>query len=154
MGIDFDNRHHRMATYHEYTTKRLKNLHRLGFEVVNKKSHKRPKYELPYFFNEKSSSETSYDYYHYDYEETTIWELRADDQVVDELINLADRIESHEHHIQSISYEASATQRELDVHQKKIANLKKTLRENPGLQEQWDELMVMMKLAGFDETLA
>lgn len=150
MGIDFDNRYHQIATYHEYSKQREKNLRKMGFAIDDTRVTRRPTYERPYLFDDKIPPR---DYYR-GYEESTVWHLKADDQLVDKIVNLVDQTESLQRNLQYTSHEAANTQRELMAYQKKLANLRKTLRENPGLQEQWDELMVMMKLAGFDENLA
>jgi hypothetical protein len=35
----------------------------------------------------------------------------------------------------------------------KINNLNKVLKNNPAINDQWDEMMTMLKMAGFDDTI-
>jgi hypothetical protein len=46
-----------------------------------------------------------------------------------------------------------ASQRVLTAQVKKIDELKDVLKNNPAINDQWDEMMIMLKIAGFDKII-
>jgi hypothetical protein len=83
----------------------------------------------------------------------TTWDLEIDhDQVVHILEVDAQLGDLHRDH-QELS------QRHLNVNTAystatyKTDRLRKTLADNPGIRDQWEEMMVMLKIAGFDQDL-
>lgn len=82
------------------------------------------------------------------------WELSVDQRQAEELCQLTSFVNSLQHDVHRLRDELSSTMLQLAGHNAKITELKQVLHENPGIRDQWNELMVLMKMAGFDANLA
>lgn len=84
---------------------------------------------------------------------TLEWTLEMSDRMVCELLEMSKTVD--EFHRRMCHYESESNTANREVHSMRLKNnkLKNVLQENPGLKDQWDELMVMCKIAGLDENI-
>ena len=81
------------------------------------------------------------------------WQLEMKDRHVSDLLELSDKCRFFQERLSASEHETVETKSELTKLRNKVAKLRKVLEDNPGVRDQWEEVMVLVKLAGFDESL-
>lgn len=91
--------------------------------------------------------------YEYGVEYNAVWQVELAQSQVDDFLRIGSHVSHLEAQNASLSRELSDKELALaDKHAREI-KLRNILKNNPGIKDQWDELMVMMKLAGLDTNL-
>jgi hypothetical protein len=81
------------------------------------------------------------------------WVLEMTGSQVDDLIDKDANIKYWRKNAQASESQLITAQAFRDRQLDTAYRLKKTLTENPGIKDQWDEMMVLLKMAGFSDKL-
>jgi len=84
---------------------------------------------------------------------TLEWTIKLDGQKLGNILSLVEDAEWARNKIRKTEEESMRAMNQLNAHQSKLGKLRKTLDENPGMDDQWKEFMVLLKMAGFDEDI-
>lgn len=82
------------------------------------------------------------------------WTLELNQHTVEALVHSGERLYDACKRYDILQSEFTSVNEELRGHLRDKCRLRETLRTNPGIAEQWDEFMVMLKMAGFDGDIA
>jgi hypothetical protein len=81
------------------------------------------------------------------------WVLEMTGSQVDDLLDKDANIKYWRERSQSSESQLITASTSNNRHLNTAYRLKKTLTENPGIKDQWDEMMVLLKMAGFSDKL-
>lgn len=81
------------------------------------------------------------------------WTLEMSNGQVRDVIELADKCRYFEEKLHEIDKQRMLANTDLRSLRERIRKLERTLDDNPGIREQWDEMMTMLKLAGYTDKL-
>ena len=128
-----------------YRSEQLRHLlENFGFRVESAKIHCEPIRMYEMMRNDPMHTEERY------YNE---WTLRATDDLMQKVVGAEERIDSIEKFAQDQADRAKSAEDKLRKIDKKKEKLKMIFKNNPGLEDQWNEMQVMFKLAGMDDTI-
>lgn len=81
------------------------------------------------------------------------YDVTMSQRLASDTISMADHIGVVENEIEEAKKVSAYFKEQFLTYNMKRTALKSVFAENPQLQEQWDELMTMLKMAGFDDDL-
>ena len=70
--------------------------------------------------------------------------------IAEDFINMTEKVEFFQKQSKQDALQADQLRHQVKKFEELKRNLHQTLNDNPGVKDQWDEIMVLMKLAGFD----
>ena len=134
-----------MGQLEEQASHHKEQLEKMGFEVVGVDIR-------------KNADGHSYILHHnIDYERSIrynlSWNLRADQNLATRLIGLLSDLESTQINYTKLTKAYKVKADKVSAVDKSVTELKCVLRDNPGVAEQLDETLTMLKLAGWDNRL-
>jgi hypothetical protein len=126
----------------------LRSLHDMGVRVhdVNIR-HGRSEYAQEYIGHSPIPPHMNYT------PNDAIWQLEVQNETVLNMVLADKRYNECEAERLRVMREREELVNTVRCAQEKTMRLARTLNDNPGIKEQWTEMMVMLKLAGFDENL-
>lgn len=80
-------------------------------------------------------------------------EVNMSERTAEDLIRLVEHSEYLEKRSREYEQRFQLSQTDLIALRKRLDNLEQVLDENPGIRDQWDEIMTMLKLAGYHDDL-
>tara|TARA_B110000238_G_C16020701_1_gene393095 strand:+ start:568 stop:1002 length:435 start_codon:yes stop_codon:yes gene_type:complete len=92
---------------------------------------------IPYYRTEKSA-------------EDVVWDLRMNSEKVHDMINLQNEHDHYKRQSNKAALDLLQTQRIVGRYQSQTGQLRMVLDEHPEIKEQWDEFMILLKMAGLD----
>jgi hypothetical protein len=90
---------------------------------------------------------------HYRTEQSTedvVWDLRMNYEKVLFMLDLSDQRDYYQDQAKKVGLEQVQTQRIVSRYQSQTGQLRRVLDEHPEIKEQWDEFMILLKMAGLD----
>jgi hypothetical protein len=81
------------------------------------------------------------------------YDVTMSQRLASDTISMADHIDMMEKRLEEAEKAAAYFKEQFLTYNMKRTALKSVFAEKPQLQEQWDELMTMLKMAGFDDDL-
>jgi len=136
------------------TQKQIDKLRNAGVRVIDTRIMRKPRTEyidyqiLSKSGNQKIPTETisSYDY-------DIRYDLEVDDNFVSHFLDMSEKYKYFMNRTEEEYRKRQTAEHNAQQLEKRSERLNSTLAANPGIREQWEEMMVMLKMAGFDERL-
>ena len=129
--------------YNEKVQTYTRELEKIGIQVEDVRAHRRRLTE-----REMMISPKEYCDYQVNCNQSPVFRCSIDEESAEQIIFMRDRLRHYENEVSALMLKATSQELQL----KKIEKLKTILHSHPGIKDQWDEMMVMLKLVGFDET--
>ena len=134
------------------TQKQIDKLRNAGVRVIDTRIMRKPRTEyidykiLSKSGNQKIPTETisSYDY-------DIRYDLEVDDNFVSHFLDMSEKYKYFMNRTEEEYRKRQTAEHNAQQLEKRSERLNSTLAANPGIREQWEEMMVMLKMAGFDE---
>jgi len=125
-------------------------LHKDGFTIHDVRVSRK---EEPYFMH-KGYRSHSYDaYISNTIRYTAEFDMAVSLGQAEDFLSIAKKYEYLSDRVQQVERNNDILSKEVAVNRTTRHDLKKVLTENPGIADQWDEMLTLLKLAGFDGVL-
>jgi hypothetical protein len=92
---------------------------------------------IPYYRTEQSA-------------EDVVWDLRMNSKKVLDMVNLQNEHDHYKRQSNKVALDLLQTQQIVTRYQSQTGQLRMVLDEHPEIKEQWDEIMILLKMAGLD----
>lgn len=146
LGLNWETGRSRLDNVHYMIAKTKESLASNGFRVDDTKIIKRIP-EREYY----GPLIDDYEYADIDYD--VEYTVRMYQSMAEDVLDLATHLERSERERNEIKRQlANLKEQHLEM-KMKTTSLRTVLEKNPAIKEQWDEIMTMLKLAGFDDDL-
>lgn len=83
----------------------------------------------------------------------THWELEMSEHTVVDFIEMVEKCEYFHRESQENKLIADKANNKHRAIEEKISRLRTVLNDNPGIKDQWEEIMVLLRMAGFEDKL-
>jgi hypothetical protein len=82
--------------------------------------------------------------------EDVVWDLRMNFEKVLDMVNLQNAHDHYKRQSNKAAMDLLQTQQIVTRYQSQTGQLRMVLDEHPEIKEQWDEIMILLKMAGLD----